>query len=208
MKREEKALKDIIKDIKPKNTQLRSEGKRTFTIFVSAKYDREGKQIRKTRTVKLHEEIKTAKMIADWLTKQRVLFEEDVKSRTHTDGSKITLTAFIDKWWREYAVVQLSPSSLKNYRMRIDKRIIPAFDGLKLTQITPLNLTEFYNNLREEGIRLDGKFTPTDTLITTLAAYSTQKLVDLTDVSFKTLQRIKRGGIHDRENRRKNMYCS
>ena len=40
---------------------------------------------------------------------------------------------------------------------RLLKRIIPVLGGIKLIQLRPTHLTEFYNNLRENGIRQDGK---------------------------------------------------
>ncbi len=79
------------------------------------------------------------------------------------------------------------------YKMRLSERIIPALGHIKLAKLQPHHLMEFYNNLGESGIRKDGRYTPTDTLLTLLDAYTTPALVALSGVSFKTCQRIKNG---------------
>jgi len=51
----------------------------------------------------------------------------------------------------------LAPKTLEMYTGLLRDRILPVLGHLKLEQIKPLHLVEFYNNLKESGIRLDGK---------------------------------------------------
>ncbi|MDF2675339.1 MAG: hypothetical protein K0R09_3611, partial [Clostridiales bacterium] len=55
------------------------------------------------------------------------------------------------------ADVTLAPKTLFRYKELLDTRIIPCLGHIKLNKLQPTHLTEFYNNLRESGIRKDGK---------------------------------------------------
>lgn len=61
------------------------------------------------------------------------------------------------KWLKDYAEPELAPKTLLSYKQMLSNRIIPALGHIKLNKIQPTHLIEFYNNLREEGIRLDKK---------------------------------------------------
>ena|GEM_PF-262162 len=195
-KRIEKRFQDFIA-LGLKNTELLSEN--SYRITACSGYDNRGRQIKKRKTVTLPELVDdkrlkwTAKQKQEYLDKQRVLFEEEVAKGIYLNGETMTFAAFTQKWLDEYAEKQLAPGTLKNYRMRIQKRTLPALGHLKIAKIQPHHLMTFYNNLGEDGIRLDGKFKPSEKVIETLAAYPTQKLGDMTGISFKTIQRLKKG---------------
>jgi len=72
------------------------------------------------------------------------------------DADKITIEEFIDKWLQDYAEPTLAPKTLHEYKILI-KRIKAALGHLKLSKLQPNHLVTFYNNLREDGIRDDGK---------------------------------------------------
>jgi integrase len=84
------------------------------------------------------------------------LFEESIKTGQFVDNKRITFEEFTGKWLTDYANVNLQPKTLFEYK-RLLGRIIPAIGHIKLIQLKPTHLTEFYNNLREDGIREDGK---------------------------------------------------
>ncbi|MCB2291575.1 site-specific integrase [Clostridium sp. CS001] len=62
----------------------------------------------------------------------------------------------MQKWFTDYANVNLQPKTLLEYK-RLLERISPALGHIRLIYIQPTHLTAFYNNLREDGIRQDGK---------------------------------------------------
>ena len=136
----------------------------TYRIAVSNGYDSKGKKIRKYKTVKLDNSL-TEKQKEKELQKQAVLFEQIVESGTFLDGEKITFGEFINKWLIDYAENRLALSTLNPYKMRLEKRIIPALGHIKLSKLQPHHLLEFYNNLAEGGIRLDKYYTPNELLI-------------------------------------------
>lgn len=74
------------------------------------------------------------------------------------DAWKITLEDFIQKWLKDYAEHELAPKTLFSYKDLLEKRIIPALGHIKLNKLQPTHLNEFYNNLRENRMRLDKKY--------------------------------------------------
>ena len=93
----------------------------------------------------------------------------------------------------DYAEKQLSPGTLKSYKPRLEKRIIPAIGHIKLAKLQPHHLMEFYNNLGEEGIRLDSMVIPNQQLLDLLATHKKSELGEKIGISFKTINRIYKG---------------
>ncbi len=90
------------------------------------------------------------------LETQTVLFEQQVQNGTFLDGN-ITVSGFIESWFKEYAESQLKVRTLQSYKDLVP-RITQALGHIKLCKLQPHHLMEFYNNLTESGIRLDTKY--------------------------------------------------
>ena len=52
---------------------------------------------------------------------------------------------------------KILPKTLFIYKEILEERITPAIGYLKLEQIKPIYLINFYNSLQENGVRKDGK---------------------------------------------------
>lgn len=128
----------------------------TYTIRVSLGYDSNGKQIQKFMTWKPQQGM-TENQIKKELERQKVLFEEQCRNGQYMDGN-IKFSEFAEYWLTEYAQKQLRPETLAVYSELL-KRILPAIGHIKLGKLQPHHLMEFYNNLSEEGIRQDIKYT-------------------------------------------------
>ena len=165
----------------------------TYRITVSCGYDSNGKKLRKSKTITLPDSM-TNKQREKEVQKQAALFEREVENGTYLDGANITFAEFTQKWLKDYAEKKLAPGTLNPYKSRLEKRIIPAIGHIKLAKLQPLHLLEFYNNLEEADIRLDTRYSATNTLLKLLEKYSTPELVKSTGISFKTCQNIKKGG--------------
>lgn len=122
----------------------------TYQIRVSTGYDIHGKQIIKTKTWK-PEAGWTAKRIEKELNKVAVQFENDVTTGHYADGS-VRFREFAEKWMKEYAEKNLRQKTIVRYKALL-ARINPAIGHIKLEQLQPLHLMEFYNNLGEAGIK-------------------------------------------------------
>lgn len=133
---------------------IEKRGENSYRLTVSCGYDKEGKKIRKCKTIDLSR-LSPKKQLAE-AERQFILFQEEVKKGLYVSSDKITFSEFIDKWLTDYANVNLQPKTLLEYKNLLN-RINTALGHIKLTQLQPTHLTEFYNNLRENGIRQDGK---------------------------------------------------
>ncbi|SHF31303.1 Site-specific recombinase XerD [Desulfofundulus australicus DSM 11792] len=85
------------------------------------------------------------------------LFAAEVLRGQYVEPSKLTFGQFVKRWLRDYAEPNLAPKTVHRYRQMLETRILPAMGHLKIEQIKPLHLMEFYKNLQEDGIREDGK---------------------------------------------------
>lgn len=133
---------------------IEKRGESSYRLTVSCGYDKQGKKIVKRKTIDLSH-IKPNKQLEE-ANKQWILFKDEVEKGTFLDSGKITFEEFIQKWLKDYARVNLQPKTLLEYDKLLN-RIITALGHIKLNQLQPTHLTEFYNNLREDGIRQDGK---------------------------------------------------
>lgn len=131
---------------------IEKRGENSYRLTVSCGYDKEGKKLRKYKTIDLSN-TSVKKQLAE-AQRQFVLFQEDIKKGVYVNSDKITFSEFVEKWLTDYANVNLQPKTLLEYKNLLN-RIIPVIGHLKLTQVQPTHLTEFYNNLREDGIRQD-----------------------------------------------------
>lgn len=149
---------------------IQKRGENSYRLTVSCGYDNEGKQIRKTKTIDLSH-ISPKKQQAE-AEKQFILFKEEIEGGLYLDASKVSFETFINKWLTDYAEPNLAPKTLHRYKEILNSRIIPTLGHIKLNKLQPTHLNEFYNNLRENGIRSDNKYTSKENIIDILSQYN------------------------------------
>ena len=135
---------------------IQERSKNSYRITVSCGCDSNGKQIRKTKTVKFPEEMSKAKQRKE-AEKRAIQFEQEVQNGTYLDGEKITFGELAQKWITEYAEKELAPMTVNRYKQLLN-RINMALGNLKLCKIQPLHIIRFMNNLAEGGIREDNQY--------------------------------------------------
>ncbi len=134
---------------------IEKRGENSYRLTVSCGYDRNGKKIVKRKTIDLSH-VKHDKQMEE-ANKQWILLKNEIEKGLFLDTDKVTFEDFIEKWLKDYAEHELAPKTLYRYKELLNTRIIPALGHLKLNKLQPTHLTEFYNNLREDGIRTDKK---------------------------------------------------
>jgi integrase len=134
---------------------IEKRGENSYRLTVSCGYDKLGKQIMKRKSINLSH-IKPGKQLEE-AHKQWILFKDEVEKGIYLDAGKVSFENFIDKWLKDYAEPELAPKTLFRYKELLTSRIIPSLGHIKLNKLQPTDLIEFYNNLREDGIRTDGK---------------------------------------------------
>ncbi|WP_066714965.1 tyrosine-type recombinase/integrase [Clostridium sp. Marseille-P299] len=128
----------------------------SYQITVSNGRDSSGRQILETTTFTPDHNL-TERQQKKALDTFVFEFEQKVKSGKLLKGEKLTLSEFTDQWLKEYAKINLTQNSFKSYSDNLKLRIIPALGHIKLSNLNPMHLQSYYNNLLEDGIRLDGK---------------------------------------------------
>lgn len=120
-------------------------------------------------------------------------FERKVKTGFAQD-SDITLDELIEIWFKDYAEKQLKPHTVANYR-RLTCRISAALGHLKIQAIKPYHLMQFYDQLSQAGIRLDGKYKASSALIKAYPKGKRKELSQEAGVSDRTMSRIWKGDM-------------
>ena len=159
----------------------------TYQIRVSCGYDCTGKHIEKSITWKPSAGM-TKKQIDKELERQKVLFEEKCITGQFLDGN-ITFNDFAQRWFNDYADKQLLSRTVTRYK-ELMNRITPAIGHIKLCKLQPHHLMEFYNNLSEDGIRFDTKYTPCSDFKEILSAsgYTQKMLSEKSGVSLTAIR--------------------
>ncbi|AOQ23856.1 putative prophage phiRv2 integrase [Moorella thermoacetica] len=124
-------------------------GENKWRLNVQGGTDAEGKRKVYRKTIEASSRREAEKKLAE--------FVAEVQKRQYIEPSKLTFAEFVGHWLKNYADENLAPKTLHRYKEMLETRILPAMGHLKLEEIKPLHLLEFYQNLQEDGIRADGK---------------------------------------------------
>lgn len=172
---------------------IEKRGDNSYRLTVSCGYDKQGKKIVKRKTIDLSH-IKPNKQL-DEANKQWILFRNEVEKGLFFDEGKITFEDFINKWLKDYADHELAPKTLHRYQELLNSRIIPALGHIKLNKLQPTHLNEFYNNLRENGIRLDKKYAAKENFSEIIAnlGFSPKDILLKSGISERTFKSLSKG---------------
>lgn len=140
-----------------KMASIEKRSENSYRITVSDGYNTKGIKLRERKTITLDPGL-TERQKEKEIMKQATLFEQEVKTGTYLDAGKITFAGFVDRWLKDYAESNLAPATLRRYKDLLYLRIIPAIGHIKLSSLQPTHLISFYDNLKENGLRLDGKY--------------------------------------------------
>ncbi|MDR1516443.1 MAG: site-specific integrase, partial [Synergistaceae bacterium] len=125
--------------------------KDSYFISVSCGYDNSGRQIRQTTTWRPDAGM-SEKQTQKELARQVAQFEELCRSRRSTDGN-MRFADFAEHWFALYAQERLRPKTLALYRYLLP-RINAAIGHIKLENLRPVHLMQFYKNLAEPDARI------------------------------------------------------
>lgn len=120
----------------------------SYRITVSTGYDTSGKKLRKHRTITLPDTL-TDRQREKELERQKVLFEEQVRTGQFLDGS-IRLQEFAAIWMTEYSEKQHKAKNVSTNRDLL-VRINEALGHIRLCKLQPHHILEFHSMLAEPG---------------------------------------------------------
>jgi integrase len=71
---------------------------------------------------------------------------------THIDPSRVTVSAFLERWERDWAANNVSPKTLERYQGIIVKQIKPNVGEFAIQKLRAVDLNELYAKLLREGL--------------------------------------------------------
>lgn len=120
--------------------------KGSFLLVAFEGYTADGKQIRKTKTWKPPAGMAARKAEKEAM-KAAILFEQQVQAGMVAETG-VKFSAFADRWFSDYAEVQLRPRTVARYR-ELMGRINDALGHMYIDKIRPAHLMDFYKHLTE-----------------------------------------------------------
>lgn len=128
-----------------------------YQITVSMGTDYQGKKIRRYKTWTPPEGMSEKRQEKEV---QKIAYEfENECGRTRYCDCDLTFHEFAEQWFRDYAEEHLREYTLTQYRGMMP-RIYQAIGHIRLKDLRPRHLLDFYRNLEEKGVRLDTTYAP------------------------------------------------
>jgi integrase len=75
----------------------------------------------------------------------------DQQAPSRSDGVGATFGQLLDQWLEECERLELSPTTLRNYRAQVEHTIRPALGKVQLARLTAKNLDALYGAMKEDG---------------------------------------------------------
>lgn len=141
--------------------KLNKDGSISYEIRVSNGYRKDGTQITVSRTFKPDLKLSGRQKQRE-LRRQVELLERQVQGGL-LPNANMKLDDLIAKWLKEHAEKQLKPQTIYNYK-KLMPRVSQALGHLPINKIRPVHIMEFYENLEEDGVRLDTRYIATKAL--------------------------------------------
>ncbi len=90
--------------------------------------------------------------------KELTRFVAEVTGQGYYEPKKMNFVDFVNnEWLPKHAEKHLSHVTLAGHKVYLERRILPAFQYLRMDQVKPVHILDFLHNLEEDGMRLDGK---------------------------------------------------
>ena len=163
------------------------DGSVSYRIRVFAGIDLQGKQIFRSRTF-VPEKGMSSRQVEKALSKAVLEFEEEVQQGALASPD-LTVDEYLQRWLCEYADKQLKKKTVEEYH-RLMPRISAALGHIKLTKLRPGHLLQFYDQLAQPGIRLDGKYKARQALLEKVPKGGRKALANAAGVSERTVAYI------------------
>ena len=168
-------------------TRIGKDGLISYRIRVFAGTDIQGKQVFKSRTFTPEKGMST-RQVEKALSKAVLDFEEEVRSGTLA-GPDLTLDQYLQKWICEYAEKQLKKKTVDDYKSLMP-RISAALGHIKLSNLRPGHIMQFYDQLAQPGIRLDGKYRARRVLLSAVPKGQRTSFAKMCGISERTMAYI------------------
>jgi integrase len=118
-----------------------------WELCVSLGFGLDGKRKREYKYIEASGPREVEKMLAE--------FVAECTRATYSDGGKLKISEFADMWIKDHVKKNLKNKTVKDYEEKLE-RIKEYLGNIKLKDLKPTHLLQFYDILSEDGIRKNG----------------------------------------------------
>lgn len=76
----------------------------------------------------------------------------ELDTGTFSNSKNMTVEDYMNYWYRDFCEIHLSPTTYESYRRNLDKYILKELGAIKLDNLSPIHLQNFYNNCLKKGL--------------------------------------------------------
>ena len=146
-------MNHIVLCLVRKMASIEKRGNNSYRITVSCGFSNGGKRIKKSMLFTPSRDAKTKKQIKEEVKRAATEFESLVLLGKYFEGNRMKLHDFVDKWERDYAKYNISPSVMEGYKRMIEKDIYPYIGNMPIGKITPMHVQDIYSDMINRGLK-------------------------------------------------------
>ncbi|WP_342577738.1 site-specific integrase [Psychrobacillus sp. FSL K6-2843] len=120
-----------------------------YRLFVELGYDASGSRIRKTKIVECSGKRKAAELLR--------IFEHEVKESMHLDDDNPTFNDFAQRWFKNYAEMELEASTKENYEYTLDI-LKEHFGKNRIKNISTFQIVRYFTKEKSMNHNLEKKY--------------------------------------------------
>lgn len=130
------------------NGSIRERGKGNWELTVSLGKGADGKYKKKTRNVTAKNKTEAKELLRK--------FVSEIESGQLIDLEKVLFKDLVVEWRKKHAS-SLAIRTQQGYESNLNLRVLPSFGHLKVSNIKKVHIQNFFDDLKEDGARIDGK---------------------------------------------------
>lgn len=128
---------------------LENRGNGSWRVIISNGYNPDGSKRRLQRTIKV-DPTKTENAQRREVERQAAALETDYRRHLITDGKMVTISALANEFLSDHAKRRgLAAATTAHYKFLLEGRIIPEFGKMNVQDISPRDISKFYNKLEK-----------------------------------------------------------
>jgi integrase len=174
---------------------IEKRGKNSFRLVVEAGYNSQGKRIKRSKSIKANG-IREAE-------KELVKFQTEVEAGEYIAPEKMNFSAFLEEWKKKYGRKHLELKTLETYNYMLKNHIVPRFGSSRLSDLKPIHIISFLDELSQDGARKDGKVgglsSTSIRLVHRILKDVFERAVDWRIIKHNPVSAVKRPKIQERE---------
>lgn len=137
----------------------------TYRLFVDV--GQSGKRKIKSKTIKITDRalLRTKKRLQDHIELELRKFQLELMQSNLATHRDMTFSEFVELWLNRHVYRELEEKSQQNYLFHIERRILPYFGNMRMSQITKQHILDYLDYLHSPEAAFRGKQLGASTLL-------------------------------------------